>query len=47
MRVWLENVHSKNVVYKMHHQIHKNMDLSRSPVMRVVVLPSVLCIVVA
>ena len=26
--LWLENMYSKNVVHKAHHQIHKNMDLS-------------------
>ena len=29
MRIWLENVYSKNVVREMRRQIHKNMDLSR------------------
>ena len=28
MRIWLENVYSKNVVHETRRQIHKNMDLS-------------------
>ena len=28
MRIWLENVYSKNVVRETRRQIHKNMDLS-------------------
>ena len=28
MRIWLDNVYSKNVVHETRRQIHKNMDLS-------------------
>ena len=28
MRIWFENVYSKNVVHETRRQIHKNMDLS-------------------
>ena len=28
MRIWLENVYSKNVVHETRRQIRKNMDLS-------------------
>ena len=28
MRIWLENIYSKNLVHETRRQIHKDMDLS-------------------